>query len=239
MSNVPGIYAGLVLVTAPTQEPISLEDAKTHLRIEDSFTDDDTYISTLITLGRQQVEGAMHRALLTQTWNLFLQNWPGRDYNNWPSSLTVSPEQYWKYNHIKLPRPPLQSVTSVTYMDSSGVTWTMQNAAFSGSANTNNSYNVVTAFEPGRIVLPYSGIWPTNILMPGAPIQIQFVGGYQDVPTLQSSFEGFAASLHAIKRMLAYCYENRVPPSEMRKSMQAAGLDMVVDELLTPYRIFE
>ena len=53
------------------------------------------------------------------------------------------------------------------------------------------TYNVLTDFEPGRIVLPYSQIWPPDILMPGAPIQITYVAGYADVATLQSKFEGW------------------------------------------------
>lgn len=228
-------YAGLQLVTAPTAEPLSLQDALDHLRVDQGV--DDAYVTLAITLARQQCETILRRALMTQTWMLSLQNWPGRDYQNWPVSFTSELDIYYKYNYIKIPLPPLQGVTFVKYMNSDGQILCMAFANF--TTTVPNGYNVITAFEPGRIVLPFSQIWPTDILMPGAPIQIQFVCGYADLATLQSSFEGFASTIHAMKMLISYFYENRVPPAESRKSMIPAGLQFVVEELLTPYRIYE
>jgi hypothetical protein len=96
---------------------------------------------------------------------------------------------------------------------------------------------VFTDFEPGRIVLGFSQIWPTVILLPGAPIQVSFTCGYVDLLTLQSCFEGFPATIHAIKMIIGYLYENRIPPSEMRRSFVASGINYVIEELLEPYRI--
>ncbi len=98
----------LTLVTAPANEPISIVEAKAHLRVE--IDNDDVLIDSYIVAARQHVEQVHGRALITQTWRLTLQAWPTRGY-------------------ILLPTPPLQSVTSVVYTDEDGAdtTWNAAN----------------------------------------------------------------------------------------------------------------
>lgn len=87
----------LTLVTGPTQEPLTLEEAKAQLRID--FDDDDALLRRLITAARQWVEGQTKRSLLTQTWDQTLDYcWPDR---------------------IRFERNPVISVSSVTYNDGS------------------------------------------------------------------------------------------------------------------------
>lgn len=85
---------GLVLVTDPAEEPVSLAEAKSHLRVE--VSDDDSYITSLIQVAREMAENILRRALITQTWKLVLDEFPSGD-------------------EIELPLPPLQSVSSVKY----------------------------------------------------------------------------------------------------------------------------
>ncbi len=244
MSSLADIFAGLQLVAGPSQEFVSLAAAKTHLRITSSFTLDDQYITYTIQFARQWAETVLRRALLTQQWMLSLKNWPGRNFNG-SQGLPYNQGQFDAFNHIKIPLPPLQSVQSVNYYDTSGNFYTMpqggQLPSSPPGSNANlqlaNSYNVFTAFEPGRIVLPFSQIWPTVILVPGAPIQINFTCGYPSVAALSSTFEGFHATYRAILMIVAYLYENRVPPTEMRKSNVPAGLALVFEEMLIEYRV--
>ena len=65
----------LLLTTPPSVEPVSLAEAKAHLRI--THTDDDTYISTLIVAARRLVEARSGLRLLQQSWSIFLDAWPG------------------------------------------------------------------------------------------------------------------------------------------------------------------
>lgn len=90
----------LVLQTAPTTEPVTTAEAKTHLRVTTS--DDDTYIGTLITVARRHVETITGRALINQTWDYFLDNFPPGD-------------------KIVIPLPRLSSVTTVKYTDKDNV----------------------------------------------------------------------------------------------------------------------
>ena len=53
-----------IVVTPPSAEPITLAEAKAHVR--QVFNDDDTYINSLITAARQMVEGYTGRAMMPQ-----------------------------------------------------------------------------------------------------------------------------------------------------------------------------
>lgn len=88
------------LVTAPTIEPITVQEAKDHLRI--ATFDDDAYIATLITVAREEVEDITRRAIMTQTWDYFIDGFP---------------DGYG----ITLPFGRLASVTSVKWKDEDGV----------------------------------------------------------------------------------------------------------------------
>ena len=65
---------GLVPIVAPYAEPVHLDDAKLHLRVE--VTDDDALIRTLIVAARNHAEIFTGRALVTQTWDLKLDAFP-------------------------------------------------------------------------------------------------------------------------------------------------------------------
>ena len=81
----------------PATEPISLSEAKDHLRIDGN--DEDTYLATIITAARKYCEQYCNRAFITQTW---LQ---------YPSDFT---------DGMKLSINPVQCVTSITYYDING-----------------------------------------------------------------------------------------------------------------------
>jgi len=76
-----------VLTSGPAVEPVSLSDAKAHLRVD--MADEDTLISSLIAAARIHVEAYIHRVFITQTWSIYLDKWAqGR-----PLCLPISPVQ--------------------------------------------------------------------------------------------------------------------------------------------------
>lgn len=83
----------LQLITPPAVEPVTLDDAKLHLKVDTS--DDDALIARLITAARARAEWHTGRALNTQSWILWLDSWP-------------------ECGVIEIPLPPLQNVASVT-----------------------------------------------------------------------------------------------------------------------------
>ena len=85
----------LTLITPPLSEPVTLAEAKAHLKVD--TTADDALISSLIVAARARAEWHTGRAFVTQSWTLWLDAWP-------------------KSGLIEIPLPPLQSVTqAATY----------------------------------------------------------------------------------------------------------------------------
>lgn len=86
------------LVTAPATEPLTLNEVKLFLRVDDTTEDD--LITSLITAARGLVEGHTWMPLISQTWAM--------QFDKDELNLLV-----WNIN-----KAPLISVSSITYYDS-------------------------------------------------------------------------------------------------------------------------
>lgn len=62
------------LLAGPAGEPVSLIQAKAHLRVEDDA--EDGLIESLVTAARIHIEGVTGQALLEQSWRLVRDDWP-------------------------------------------------------------------------------------------------------------------------------------------------------------------
>jgi len=91
----------IALIERPADEPISLAEAKAHLRLEADETEEDALIGGLIAAAREHVEGQTGRALVAQTFKLRLPHFPLGDV-------------------IRLPRGPVVEVLEVAYRDTAG-----------------------------------------------------------------------------------------------------------------------
>ena len=109
---------------------------------------------------------------MPQTWRLALRHWPGRKPG--VGYVEAGWAEYYQWDHIEIPKPPLVSITTFTYADTLGNTADMTQ----GFTNTVGNYLLDLETEPGRIVLPFAGIWPTTILLPGSAILITYKCGY-------------------------------------------------------------
>ena len=142
---------GLKRTTSPATEPITLAEAKKHVEVALAVTDHDTHLSDmLIPAARERAETYTGRAWITQTWTLTLDRFPA-----------------WT---IPLPRPPLVSVTSITYVDGDGDTQTLSSSLYRVSTNTGGG-------APGRITPAYGEVWPTIRNLTDA-VTIVYVAGY-------------------------------------------------------------
>lgn len=98
----------IFIVTQPTAEPISLDEAKLHLRVTSSA--EDSLITALITAARSVCENQLGRALLDQE-----------------IKLTIDRLCY----PVELPRPLVRQIVSVKYYDGAGVLQTLAPSSYS------------------------------------------------------------------------------------------------------------
>ena len=159
------------VTTEPTVEPVTLDEAKLNLKV-DCDADDDL-ITGLIVTARRWCEDYENRAYITQT---------------------ITAKTFWLPDQIILPRPLLQSVTSVTYVDTAGDTQTLSDTL----------YDVDTVREPGQIARAFNATYPT-VRGDVNGVTIVYVAGYGDAST-----DVPQETIQAIQIMIAYYYTDRM-----------------------------
>lgn len=181
------------VITQPTVEPVSLADAKAHLRVD--WTDDDAYIQNLIYAARDWCERGLRRALITQTLQAVIQL---------PEPVLgklsgVIGRPGWP---IELPQTAFGTLQSVTLaeIETQIATW--------ASLVVTDDYLVDPSSEPARIWLAAAAIamWSVSINYPGAVprVRITYTAGYGDTATSVPY-----PIQQAIKAAVAHLYENR------------------------------
>jgi uncharacterized phiE125 gp8 family phage protein len=127
----------LKLITPPAAEPVTLQEAKDHLRVLHS--DEDTYIEALITVSREVAESIQNRVYIEQEWELWLDAWP---------------------QYFKIPLPPLIRVDSIEYYGTDNTKYTLPVADYfidtqSEPGRVVKSYNTVW---PSTVLRSVNGI---------------------------------------------------------------------------------
>ncbi|QQR69110.1 MAG: phage head-tail connector protein [Alphaproteobacteria bacterium] len=185
----------LVLITPPALEPLTVAQARAHLRVD--TTDDDVVIEELIRAARQRAEDCTGRALGQQTWELLLADFPTRG----------SP--------IDLPKPPNPSITSLTYIDPSGVSTVMPST----------DYEIVPGSVLSRLTPVYGKTWP-DTLRREACVKIRYQTGYIQVP---------APILSWMKLLVGTLYDHRETVLRGETATASFLPSGVSDSLIDPY----
>lgn len=151
------MFMSLTLLTPPSVEPVTLAEAKLHLRVDTD--DDDALIARLIAAARRAAELYSGRAFIAQTWQLAL--------DAWPTNATRA---------LVLPKPPLIEVTQVQTFDRDGAATTLDPGVYVVDAGGEG---------PARIVLRETTVLPSP-LREANGIAVTFDAGYgenaSDVP---------------------------------------------------------
>ena len=177
----------------PDFDILTLSEVKTHLRIGACDTSEDLLIQGLMVTAQEQAESILWRSLSLRDYDAYMQAWPDRCF-------------------IRLPYPPLNTVTLVEYTDNNGVT-----RVFDG-------YTLDTVSVPGRLVLKHGQSWPCFTPATANPIHIKFNAGYgKETP---------ATIKAAMLLLIGNLYENRGDTGHETNSR-------AIDNLLMPYRVFE
>ncbi len=184
------------LQTAPTTEPVTISELRTHLRV-DGF-DEDTYITTLGLAARRWVESYTRSALITQTWD---QSYDGLS------------------DPMKLDKPPVSSITSVSYTDTAGDSQTL--AATYYELGEIDGASVVRA--------KYNQTYPSTRGHEDV-VTVRYVTGYGAASAVPDGIK------HAIKLIVAQLFENREPTI---LGMTITQVPFAVKALLEEYRYWE
>lgn len=172
-------------ITQPSIEPVSLAELKAHLRVTEDDQDDQILAYGLA--ARELLESMTWRSFLTQTWRLTMDRFP--------------------CGCIELPNPPIQGVTSITYIDSAGDERTLDPSL----------YQVDTESEPGRIVPAYGLVWPMTRWQASA-VTVEYVAGWETAEDVPNTLR------QALRMLVAYWHEQRESASEVNLSDAPMGV---------------
>lgn len=182
----------------PAVEPITLAEAKLHLSVD--MIEHDALITALIVAARQFAEAKTGRSLITTSWLYVADGFPCR------CPLTID-------------RCPVQSVTSVQYLDMAGAWQTMPPADYVADLQS----------EPARITPVFGKTWPIPMPQIGS-VRVAFSAGYG--ATAESVPEGIKAWM---KLRIGALYENR---EEVIVASRIVVAELpYVDGLLDGYRL--
>jgi uncharacterized phiE125 gp8 family phage protein len=149
-------YRSLTRINAPAAEPITLAEAKSHLRVDTST--DDTLIAGYITTAREWVEDYIDRALITQRLVMRLDTFPAE---------------------IELPRPPMVASGTATAVI---VTYVTGEAGGTATLSA-SSYRVDRESTPGIIRNTYAGSWPSHLIDKNS-VTVSWWAGYGDAASV-------------------------------------------------------
>jgi uncharacterized phiE125 gp8 family phage protein len=175
----------LRLITAPTEYPVTRAEAKQHCKVD--VTTDDELIDIFIAAATAHVEAVTGRAIMDQTWELVLDDLS---------------------DAILLPKGPVQSVTSITYYDTSDALQTLSSTL----------YTLDNVSDPSWIVRNEDATYP-DVADGVNNVIIRFIAGYSDVPQALKA---------ALMILIAHFYDNR----------SIGDIPNVVNSLITNDRSF-
>ena len=181
--------AGIVITTQPAQEPITLQEAKEHLRVEDGI--DERLLRPLIQTARMFAEEHLGRKLvstvLTQTYDV------ANDIEDplWEGMKLGADISYYK-NYLTLSHGPVASVTHVKTYDDNGT----------ATVFASSKYYLDNAREPPRILLRKGQTWASNLRVANG-IEVQYTVGYSSIYSIPEPIR------MGILQHVAHLYEHR------------------------------
>lgn len=183
--TIASTYRSLVVATASGtgDRPISVAEAKEHLRVVDT-TDDDDYIGGLIDAAVTWCEDFCDRTFADKQYTVAFDDFFG--------------------TRIELPRPPVRlnaessgATVTISYVDTGGATQTL-----TWSQSGSQQFRLDRDHVPALVYPLYLDVWP-SVRIDDKSVQITYLAGYggaANVPT---------PAKHAIKMLVGHWYLNR------------------------------
>lgn len=157
----------VTIITPPASEPITLDEAKAFLRVDGD--DDDSVITDAIASARETIENLTGRQLITATLEGAMDSFAGDWIDRSQRLIDHRGAGHSRHDDlsIRLPRSPVQSVTSVQYIDGAGALQTLDPSLYIVD---------VRSITP-RITPLFGTCWPPIRPQPNAVV-VRFVAGW-------------------------------------------------------------
>ena len=194
-------YRSLTRSSQPVVEPVTITDAKAHLRVDTDA--DNTYIMGLVAAARAWVEEYLDRSLVHTQWTMRLDGFP-------PNGL----------DNLELPRPPMATASAVSAV---AITYTTETGAV--VVFPSHEYRVDRNSTPGAISPLYEQAWPVHRRDDNS-VTITWWGGYGEdgtkVPKVVRA---------AILMLVAYWYERRLAADQVAATAVPFGVSSMLDSI--------
>lgn len=145
-------YRSLLRTAAPTTPLLTLDEVRVHVRVDEDETEL-AYLGSLVAVATDYIENRRSEALLDQQWTMTLDHFPGFS------------------GGLRIPRPPLRSITSIQYVDTQGATQTLDSSL----------YRVLQGSRAAEVHPIYGTTWPSTLPDPGV-VTVVFRAGYGTTP---------------------------------------------------------
>ena len=144
-------YNSVTRATGPAVEPLTVAEAKLHLRVD--ISDDDAYIATLITAAREWVENYLDRTLITTQLILRAAEFPTEE--------------------LELARPPMATAGTATAVV---ITYTLADTTTATLSTA--LYRVDRTSTPGNVAPIINGTWPSDVIEDANAVSVTYWAGY-------------------------------------------------------------
>ena len=182
----------------PTLEPVTLDELKAHLHVIGS--DEDRELQLFLVAARTDIERHLHRQLMAATYVLYLDAFPVR---------------------IRLPHSPVQSITSIQYLDTGGSLQVLDTSV----------YQTDLISEPSRILVAEGKSWPSVQSGTVNTVQVTYVAGYAGADTVPEPIK-LAIKMHA-----GDLYAHRESQVDRMREVAAIEMNPTYQRLLARYLI--
>ena len=191
----------LTVTTAPTELPVTMSEVKAWLRETDANQDPE--IASALRSAMDILDGPnglLNRALCTQTLQYTMDLFPSYGW--------------WGYGYFRsafeLPLSPVQSVSSITYLDENGASQTLASSGY-------RVLNTGAETRRCRVELAYGESWPTTREIEQA-VTVTYVAGFGARNAVPEKYR------QLILAMVKEIYDHRDPMDVLNRNPAFNGL---------------
>lgn len=218
-------YRSLVRATEPASRPVTLSEAKAHLRIDSSA--EDSLINTLIDTATRWAEDYCDRTFCHTRWEMRLDSFYGpvgspvqfglkADGNNIEGRQGTVPNL-----DVELPRPPMVTASTATAVT---ITYT-PSAGASTTTLAATEYRVDRQATPGVCRPLYGQTWPTHLVDQNSTVVTWWAGYSADGTSVPSPAKA------AVLMLIAHLWRNREMATEAALTEVPMGTKALLDTL--------